>query len=356
MISRILTISPGLIIAFLIYIISHYLSDFVGKQILGYEKSPISTILFAIILGIIVGNTFNINKKYIDGLNFSTKFVLRLGIVLMGIKLSLSDIFFFGLSSIPLIVICILSVIIVIYLFRKIFNISPQLSYLIAIGTSICGATAIVATAPVINAKKGEITYAIANITIFGIIVMFLYPYMSNFLFDGDINSIGLFLGTSIHETGQVIAAGLIYEQQFFDKKVLEIATITKLVRNSFLIIMIPLIAYIYSKREKGGSYSFLKIFPFFVVGFLIMAVFRSIGDFTVGSSEFNNYLDSWELIIKYLLLFSGISLGIAMSALGLMTNIREIVRMGYKPFFIGLVAASMVGLVSFITIFLFIK
>jgi len=168
MISRILTISPGLIIAFLIYIISHYLSDFVGKQILGYEKSPISTILFAIILGIIVGNTFNINKKYIDGLNFSTKFVLRLGIVLMGIKLSLSDIFFFGLSSIPLIVICILSVIIVIYLFRKIFNISPQLSYLIAIGTSICGATAIVATAPVINAKKGEITYAIANITIFG--------------------------------------------------------------------------------------------------------------------------------------------------------------------------------------------
>jgi Predicted membrane protein len=75
---------------------------------------------------------------------------------------------------------------------------------------SNCGASAIVATAPVINAKKAEITYAIANITIFGVIVMFLYPYVANYIFVKDPITIGLFLGTSIHETAQVIASGLI--------------------------------------------------------------------------------------------------------------------------------------------------
>ena len=90
------------------------------------------------------------------------------------------------------------------------------MSYLIAIGTSVCGTTAIVATAPVIKAKKGEVAYAIANITLFGIIAMLVYPYFAEWYFDGDADvQAGLFLGTAIHETSQVAAAGLIYDQQF---------------------------------------------------------------------------------------------------------------------------------------------
>ena len=117
---------------------------------------------------------------------------------------------------------------------------------LVAVGTSICGASAIVATAPAINANKEEVTYAIANITLFGILSMLIYPYFANLYFSGEPLLIGLFLGTSIHETSQVAAAGLIYEQQFNSPETLNIATVTKLIRNTFLIIMIPLFAFLY--------------------------------------------------------------------------------------------------------------
>ena len=228
---------PGLFLAILIYIFSYFLSSFFGTELLGYEKSPISNILFAILLGIIFGNTFNLSERINIGLGFSVKFILRLGIVIMGVRLSLSDIFIYGASSIPLVVICILSVVLVVIILAKFSKISTKLSYLIAVGTSICGASAIVATAPVIEAKKAEITYAIANITIFGVIVMFIYPYIAHYVFFKDPVSIGLFFGTSIHETAQVIAAGLIYEQQFGEPIILEIAAVTKLVRNTFLLI-----------------------------------------------------------------------------------------------------------------------
>ena len=104
--------------------------------------------------------------------------------------------------------------------------------------------------APVINAKKNEVSYAIANITLFGILSMLVYPYFANLYFNGESLFIGLFLGTAIHETAQVAAAGLIYDQQFNSPETLNISTVTKLIRNTFLIIMIPLFAYLYSRGQ----------------------------------------------------------------------------------------------------------
>ena len=150
------------------------------------------------------------------------------------------------------------------------------MSYLIAIGTSVCGATAIVATAPVINAKKGEVAYSIANITLFGVFSMLVYPYFANIYFDGNSLYAGLFLGTAIHETSQVAAAGMIYDQQFNSPETLNIATVTKLIRNTFLVIMIPLFGYLYNKgNNEGRTVSILNIFPYFVLGFIAMIIFR---------------------------------------------------------------------------------
>ena len=135
------------------------------------------------------------------------------------------------------------------------------MSYLIAIGTSVCGATAIVATAPVINAKKTEIAYAIANITLFGVIAMLIYPYFAEWYFNNNGLDAGLFLGTSIHETSQVAAAGLIYDQQFNNPETLDVATVTKLIRNTFLVILIPLFAYLYNRGEvKDKKLSLIHI------------------------------------------------------------------------------------------------
>jgi uncharacterized integral membrane protein (TIGR00698 family) len=228
------------------------------------------------------------------------------------------------------------------------------MSYLIAIGTSVCGATAIVATAPVINAKKSEVAYAIANITLFGVIAMIVYPYFAEWYFDNDALKTGLFLGTSIHETSQVAAAGLIYDQQFNSPETLNVATVTKLIRNTFLVILIPLFAFLYNRGElKGQKYSILSIFPYFVIGFIGMIVVRNIGDqiFTTD----NSYI-IWTTLIGYLKTLATVFLTMAMAAVGISINLSELKSMGYKPFVVGLIAAITVGFISLIYIETLIK
>ena len=182
----------------------------------------------------------------------------------------------------------------------------------IAVGTSICGASAIVATSPAINADKEEVAYAIANITIFGIIAMFLYPFMAYYLFSGDELASGLFLGTSIHETAQVAGAGLIYAEQFNSPKTMDIA-ITKLVRNVSMIIVIPTISYIYLRNnigENNSKPSLISMFPIFIIGFILMGLIRSIGDYGIQNSNFSFEIltnNNWQLIINIIKSIAGI-------------------------------------------------
>ena len=160
-------------------------------------------------------------------------------------------------------------------------------------------------------------------------------------------------MGTSIHETSQVAAAGLIYEQQFNSPETLNIATVTKLVRNTFLIIMIPLFALLYNRGQtKEKNYSILSIFPYFVLGFVGMIVFRNIGDQLFVSNHNNNWSETID-IIKF---FSKISLTMAMAAIGLSTNLKDIKRMGYKPFIVGFIAMLTVGIICILTIESYLK
>ena len=243
-----------------------------------------------------------------------------------------------------------MGVLILVKLLIKKVPISSKMSYLIAIGTSVCGATAIVATAPVINAKKSEVAYAIANITLFGVIAMIVYPYFAEWYFDNDSLKIGLFLGTSIHETSQVAAAGLIYDQQFNSPETLNVATVTKLIRNTFLVILIPLFAFLYNRGElKGQNYSILSIFPYFVIGFIGMIIVRNIGDqLFIHNSNTN---DLWVNLIDYLKTLATVFLTMAMAAVGISINLGELKSMGYKPFVVGLIAAITVGFISLIYI-----
>ena len=232
------------------------------------------------------------------------------------------------------------------------------MSYLIAIGTSVCGATAIVATAPVINAKKSEVAYAIANITLFGVIAMLVYPYFAEWYFDGDALQVGLFLGTAIHETSQVAAAGLIYDQQFNSPETLNVATVTKLIRNTFLVILIPLFAFLYNRGEiKEKNYSILSIFPYFVLGFIGMIIVRNVGDqiFSIENSNFEVY-EIWENFIGYIKILATVFLTMAMAAVGISINLGDLKSMGYKPFLVGLIAAVTVGIISLVYIETFTK
>ena len=351
--NKYLVVIPGIILAFVLYTVSQGFNNIIGIELLGYSKSPISTAMIAILIGIFFGNFFNIREVFQKGLDFTREFILKLGIIFLGIQLKPFEFLDFGKIAIPLIIICMVSVLVVIKILIKKLKIPTRMAYLISIGSTVCGTTAIMATAPVIKASKNEVSYAIANITLFGILSMLLYPYFANFYFEGNSLFAGLFLGTSIHETSQVAAAGLIYDQQFNSPETLNIATVTKLIRNTFLIIMIPLFALLYNRGQtKNKNYSIVNIFPYFVLGFVGMIIFRNLGDEIF--SETNN--SNWNEMIDFIKMLSKIFLTMAMAAIGLSTNLKDIRNMGYKPFVVGFIAMLTVGIVSIFTIEIYLK
>ena len=348
-----LVVLPGIILALVLYSLSQGFNNIIGIELLGYNRSPISTAMIAILIGIFFGNFFKVREIFQKGLDFSREYILKLGIIFLGIQLKPFEFLEFGKIAIPLILICIISVLIAIKLLIKILKIPTRMAYLISIGSTVCGTTAIMATAPVIKANKNEVSYAIANITLFGILSMLLYPYFANFYFDGNSLFTGLFLGTAIHETSQVAAAGLIYDQQFDSPETLNIATITKLIRNTFLIIMIPLFAFLYNRGStKEKNYSIIKIFPYFILGFVGMIILRNVGDQIFVTN--NSYI--WNETINFIKFFSKVFLTMAMAAIGLSTNLLDIRNMGYKPFVVGFISMLTVGFVCILTIEVYLK
>ena len=151
---KIIKILPGLVLALVFCLFSQGINNVIGIELFGTTKSPISTVMIAILLGIIMGNAFTPRPGMMIGLDFTQKYILKLGIIFLGIRLSFEEFLKFGTVAIPLIIVCILSVLVLIKLLIKKVPISSKMSYLIAIGTSVCGATAIVAVAPIIEAKK----------------------------------------------------------------------------------------------------------------------------------------------------------------------------------------------------------
>ena len=142
----------------------------------------------------------------------------------------------------------------------------------------------------------------------------------------------------------------MIYDQQFNNPDTLNVATVTKLIRNTFLVILIPLFAFLYNRGEiKDQKYSILGIFPYFVIGFIGMIIVRNLGDqfFSIENNNFYN----WSKFIEYLNILATVFLTMAMSAVGISINLGELKSMGYKPFVVGLIAAVTVGIISLIYI-----
>jgi len=342
----------GILICALTALLSIQISNYIGIELLNLEKSPISPIIIAIIVGSVVSNSFKIIHIFADGFTFSIKYLLKLGIIFLGIRLSVSDILLYGSQGLIVIIPCIAISIFIVKSLRSYFNVSDNLSLLIAVGTSICGATAIVALAPAINAKKEEISYAIANITVFGLIAMFLYPLLAFIVFYDNSLAVGLFLGTSIHETAQVAGSGMIYAEQYENPSVLDIATVIKLVRNTIMVIVIPLLAYLAKKdSNQNNKINIGSIFPYFIIGFLAFGMIRTIGDhfeYQIGSELWNNFIHFIKYSAELLLI-------IAMSAIGYNTKLDKFKNLGLKPFYLGFIAAIAVGVTSFLIIYLII-
>jgi uncharacterized integral membrane protein (TIGR00698 family) len=350
---------PGVAAAFAVMLAGFWLADLIGQQILAAQgltgSSPVSGVPVAIVLGLVLRNTLPLPAWLAPGLKFATTNILRAGIVLVGIRLSVFDVLKLGIAGLPVVLAAIITGVLFVTWFNKRLGLPPRLGTLIAAGTSICGVTAIVSTAPAIDADEREVAYAVANVVAFGLIGMLVYPYLAHSLLNTS-ESIGLFLGTAVHDTSQVMGAALTYKQVYGDDIVLRVATVTKLTRNIFLAVVIPLLTWMHMRSNarvgSGGIGGVTMLVPGFVAGFLAMAIVRSVGDATLASSGAAFGVlsaESWASITKDLGDFwaSQVLLGTAMAAVGLNTNFAVFKGVGLKPFAVGMAGALVVGAVG---------
>ncbi len=320
--------------------------------------SPVSTFLVAILLGIVAGNTVRFSSLHNAGFKFCTAKLLRLGIILMGIRLSIAAAFHIGVVAMLVVVTCILCGMILPTSLARLFGVGERMATLISAGTAICGVSAIVATSPVVDATDEETAYAISTITVFGLLATLFYPYLVELVLRLSPGQAGVFIGTAVHDTSQVAGAAYIYDQ-IWQRSASNVAITTKLVRNTMMVAVVPLLAVVHARRQPGGmsKVRIRALFPTFVIGFLALVLFRSAGEVVLARPE-GGFLvwssSSWNAFQALVRTVSETLLAIAIAAAGLGTRLATLRKLSIRPFLLGLLAAVVVGLVSLAMVHVF--
>jgi uncharacterized integral membrane protein (TIGR00698 family) len=350
---------PGAALALGLAFVGWAGADWLGVTVLGFKQSPISAIMVALLLGLAIRNTIGLPAVYEGGLKFCLRHVLRLGIMLLGLRLSLMAVGKIGAVGLPIILGTITTALVLVTWINRALGLPRRLGSLIAVGTSICGVSAIVATGPVVEAEEDEVSYAVACVTLFGLVALFTYPFLAHWLFRGDPQKAGIFLGTAIHDTAQVAGAGLMYRQQYGAPAALDTAAVVKLVRNLFMAAVIPLMALLYHRGSgldsaRKARPKWHQVVPGFVLGFVALAAVRSLGDLAVPPAS--TALDSWKRLLEGADAVAAWCLATAMAGVGLGTGLAKLRVLGWRPLCVGLAAAALVGGVSFALITLLVR
>jgi uncharacterized integral membrane protein (TIGR00698 family) len=223
------------------------------------------------------------------------------------------------------------------FVLSKLWPAQKELSKLLAIGTSICGVTAIMASSSVLKSKDYEVGLAVLVVILWGSLAVFIYPVFIEWYFISDLAK-GVFLGIGIHDTSQVLAAAMVHSDLYLNNKVLEVATITKLLRNLFLVLLIPTLVILKNKGNNDNPKnsplmkSIINSVPLFVLGFITLIFFRSMIDTFYLNSEI------WGNIFKVSEKITTILFGLALTALGASINLKKIFNQSYTPLLIGMV------------------
>jgi uncharacterized integral membrane protein (TIGR00698 family) len=344
--SRLVTIAAVLACA----AFGRWFAHYAGTTGLAGQRIPLSAVMAAVVCGIAFGNAWPRLSSEVAPLTFFTTTVLRVGIVLLGLRLSLATVSDIGLHALPVVVICISTALIVVTLASRALRMNRQLGGLIAVGTSICGVTAIVAMAPLIRARSAEVSYAVACITLSGLAAMIVHPLIAHLEFAAEPKLAGVFLGTAVHDTSQVVGAAMMYQDHYRATGVLEAATVTKLVRNLSMAIVIPLVAYLYRDPGEHGKVRFpdrrTTTLPAFLLGFIAMCTIRSLGDLGTPALGFLSS-GTWSATIATAQTVSDGCFVLAMAAVGLQTRLSAFAHLGLAPLLLAMLAASVVGLAS---------
>ena len=300
--------------------------------------------VLAILAGMLLALAIPAPERAKSGIAFVSKKVLQAAVVLLGFGLNLSTVGKIGGASLPIILSTIATSLIVAFVLQKVIHIPARTATLVGVGSSICGGSAIAATAPVIGADDDEIAQAISVIFLFNVIAAIIFPSLGNALGLSN-ESFGLFAGTAINDTSSVTAAASTWDTMHnTGGTVLEYATVVKLTRT-LAIIPITLALSLYRARKERSSQTFrLKaVLPMFVVYFVLASVVTTILT-GVCSGE---ALVLVKAVFSFLKKLSKFFIVMAMAAVGLNTNVVKLVKTGGKPILLGFCCWVAIAVVS---------
>lgn len=295
----------------------------------------IEYVLWAIIFGLIVGNLFGGRSwfRIFDPGIATYEFWLKLGIVLLGTRFLLIDVLKLGGLSLALVVLELIVAITIMVIFSRIFGLGPKLTALLAVGSSICGVSAIIATQGAIDADDEDASFAIAAILALGAFGLFAYPLIGHALHLSD-HAFGVWAGLAVDNTAEASAAGALYSEAAG-----KVAVLTKTTRNAMIGFVVLGAALLFAaragRRFEGSKAVFVwRNFPKFVLGFLLFSTLASLALFSKEELTSLGNLSRWA----FLLTFAGV---------GLRTNIGELRQQGLRPFLVGALAELSVALAT---------
>lgn len=290
--------------------------------------------VIAIIAGMIVTMFWNDKGKAEAGIKWTSKIILQTAVVLLGFGMNLGVIFQTGKQSLPIIICTITTSLIIAWIMRKALKVPANTSILVGVGSSICGGSAIAATAPVIDADDDEIAQSIAVIFFFNVIAAIFFPVLGKAIgFDtihGD--AFGIFAGTAINDTSSVTAAASTWDSMWnLGSKTLNKAVTVKLTRTLAIIPITLGLSLIMAKKSakedvKTTKFSLKRAFPMFILYFVIAAIITTLCIHMGVSAE---VFQPIKELSKFMIIM-------AMAAIGLNSNVIQLVKTGGKPIVVG--------------------
>ena len=302
----------------------------IPSWIIGKMFPVIGGAVIAILAGMIIAMFWNDKQKAEAGIKWTSKIVLQTAVVLLGFGMNLGVIFETGKQSLPIILCTITTSLVLAWIMKKVLKVPTNTSILVGVGSSICGGSAIAATAPVIDADDDEIAQSIAVIFFFNVLAAIFFPMLGKALgFDtmhGD--AFGIFAGTAINDTSSVTAAASTWDSMWhLGSATLNKAVTVKLTRTLAIIPITLGLSMIRSKKkQKSSNFNLKKAFPMFILYFVLAAIITTIS-LHMGVNS-NVFLPIKELS-KFLIIM-------AMAAIGLNSNVIHLIKTGGKPLLVG--------------------
>ena len=285
--------------------------------------------VFGILLGMLLAPLSG-SPLLKDGLRFTSKRILQISVVLLGFEMNLANVVETGAQSLVVMAFTITTTLLAAWLVGRMLKVSHTATVLIGVGTSICGGSAIAAVAPVIDADERSIAHAISTIFLFNIVAVFLFPLIGHLLHMSD-TGFGIWAGTAVNDTSSVLAAGYSYSDAAG-----KLATIVKLTRTLMILPITFALSLMMARKKpgEGAKFNLLKAFPWFVGGFVAASVIKTVGilpdEACVSLARAGKFCIAMALV-----------------AIGLSTNLKQLLANGVRPILLGLACWAVIAIAS---------